>query len=203
MRKITFKEAASILLAVILLLTLPACSRSQGNNTENPAHTSTPTPSLDLLYAYELIYSYRNLACDAASFATLAGFLQSKDTLAVKDTDYTGEGILRIDFQLNLTEAEPNYQINFTKQMQDAAVLFALLDDIKGVEFNYEQADYSFGGVPIMREDAETLLGEDIAPFGLTEAAFTKEFPVKVQAVVWEPGVMDMVNYYHVMGFDE
>lgn len=204
MQKITFKKAIWFLPAIIILLTLSACSRSQISNQEKPTDTPAPTPTLNLLYDYELIYTYHNTAYDTESFAKLAELLQSKDILTVKDTNYTeDDGVLQINYRLKLTETEPNYKINFTKQMQDAIVLFAAFDYIKGVEFNYKQADYTFGGVPIMRADAETLFGEQIAPFGSTKADFTEEFPSKAQAVVWEPGVMDVVNYRHVMGLDE
>lgn len=203
MQKITSKKAIWYLLVIVVLLTLSACSRSQISNQEKPADDSASTPAQNLLYDYELIYTYHNTAYDTESLSKLAELLQSKDILTVEDTNYRDDGVLQINYQLKLTEAEPNYKINFTKQMQDAIVLFANFNYIKGVEFNFKQADYTFGGVPIMRADAETLFGEQISPFGSTKADFTEEFPSKVQAVMWEPGVMDIVDYHHAMGLDE
>lgn len=200
MAKLTFKRAGWTLFIIVIVLTSSACSRPQMSDQEKP---TVPVTTQKLLYDYELIYTYRNTAYNTESFAKIAGLLQSKDVLTVKSTNYTDDnGILQINYQLKLTKTEPNYQINFTKQMQDAIVLFASFDYIKGVEFNFEQSDYRFGGVPIMREDAETLFGEKIAPFGSTKEDFIEKFPSKVQAVVWERTVMDTVNYYHVMGLD-
>ncbi|MEN6327386.1 MAG: hypothetical protein ABFD18_14440 [Syntrophomonas sp.] len=189
-------------LIVVLILSICACTQvsKPGKNTDTPIKT----PAKNHLYDYELIYAYHNAAYDTDKFAKLAGLLQSRDNLTVASTNYTEDnGVLRIDFQLKLSEKEPNYKIDSTKKMQDAIVLFAVFEYIKGVEFDFTQADYSFGGVPIMRADAEAILGQKIAPFGITKGAFTKDFPDKVQAVVWEPKVMDTVNYYHAMGLDE
>jgi len=194
------KKAGWALLVLVILFALSACSRPQISRQEKPADKLSPP---DLRYDYERIYSYHNTAYNTESFAKLAGLLQSKDILTVKGTNYTDDGILQINYQLKLTEKEPNYKINFTKQMQDAIVLFAAFDYIKGIEFNFVQSDYSFGGVPIMRADAETLFGEQIAPFGSTKEDFIEKLPAKVQTVVWEPDVMDTVNYYHAMGLDE
>ncbi|NLB18001.1 MAG: hypothetical protein GX825_04560 [Syntrophomonadaceae bacterium] len=54
-----------------------------------------------------------------------------------------------------------------------------------------------------MRADAERIFGKTIAPFGNTRKQFVEEFPNEVQAVVWEPGIMDTVSYYHALGLDE
>lgn len=189
-------------LVVVLILSICACARvsKPEKNTDTPGKTSAKNH----LYDYELIYSYHNAAYDTERFAKLAELLQSKNSLTVAGANYTKDnGVLRIEFQLKLSEKEPNYKIDSTKKMQDAIVLFAVFDYIKGVEINFTQADYSFGGVPIMRADAETILGQKIVPFGSTKEAFTEDFPDKVQAVVWEPKVMDTVNYYHAMGLDE
>lgn len=67
--------------------------------------------------------------------------------------------------------------VDFSKEMQDAMVLFAVFDYIQGVEINYTQADYTFGGVPIMRADAEAIFGKPIAPFGNSKQKFVEEFP--------------------------
>jgi hypothetical protein len=205
MRNLIFKKAIWFLLVliIVMLVTLFACARPQISNQEKPTDTPTPTSTQNLLYDYELIYTYRNTAYDTESFTKLAGLLQSRDILTVESTSYDDDGILQINYQLKLTETEPNYKISFTKQMQDAIVLFAAFDYIKGVEFNFKQAGYTFGGVPILRADAEILLGEQIAPFGSEKTDFVEEFPSKVQAVVWEPDVMDTVNYDHAMGLDE
>ncbi|MGI5840438.1 MAG: hypothetical protein ACOX8W_12425 [bacterium] len=201
MSKIKRAAIAVVLLTIMFLTVLPACSPSPTSDAASPDDAGPP-PEKDLRYDYDLLYTYRNREYEAASFAALAGLLQSNDTLTVGDTAYES-GILRISFQLNLTAEEPDYRIDFTKQMQDAIVLFALLDYLTGVEFNYTQADYSFGGVPIRREDAAALLGEAITPLGSTEAVFKRDLPAKVQTVVWDTGVMDVVNYYHALGLDE
>jgi hypothetical protein len=203
--QIIYKRALSFLLLAVILAILTACSRFPVSSQEKKAENSIKTPTSGLFYDYDLLYAYRDIAYDRESFGRIAGLLQSKETLAVKDTNYADDdGILQINYSLQLTETEPDYKINFTKQMQDAIVLFAIFDYIKGIEFNYQQADhYTFGGVPIMRADAEALLGEQTAPLGSTRASFVEEFPPKVQAVVWKPEVMDTVNYYHAMGLDE
>jgi len=195
-KRIIPPKTIGLLSALVMLLILSACSCT--------AHTSTSTSTENLIYDYELIYTYHNTDYDKESFAKLAELLQSKDILTVAGTDYTDDnGILRIEYQLKLSEAEPNYTIDFTRQMQDTIVLLAVFDYIKGVEINFTQGDYTFGGVPIMREQAEKVFGKTIAPFGNTKEKFTKDFPDKVQTVVWQPKVMDTVNYYHAMGLDE
>ena len=195
-KKIIPPKTIALLSALLILLLLSVCSCA--------THTSTSTSTENLLYNYELIYTYHNTDYDKQNFAKLAELLQSKDVLTVAGTDYTDDnGILRIEYQLKLSEKELNYTINFTRQMQDAIVLLAVFDYIKGVEINFTQGDYAFGGVPIMREQAEKVLGKTIAPFGTTKEKFMKEFPDKVQTVVWQPKVMDTVNYYHAMGLDE
>ena len=199
-----YPHVPAFILIIVILLTLSACSRSPISRQEQQADASASAPAQDLLYDYEQLYTYRNTAYTAESFAQLAGLLQSKDILTVEDTDYSeDDGILQINYRLKLTQAEPDYTVSFTKQMQDAIVLFAAFDDIKGVEFNFQQADYTFGDVPIMKADAEALFGEKISPFGSTKADFTEEFPARVQAVLWEPDVMDTVNYWHAMELDE
>ena len=200
MQKTGFKAVWALFIIVILLAS-SVWFTAQKRDQEGPSgRIATP----DLRYDYELIYTYRNMAYDAESFAKLAGLLQSKDILTVKAVNYGEDnGILQISYQLKLTAAEPDYTVDFTRQMQDAIVLFAVFDYIEGVVFNFEQADYGFGGVPIMRADAETLFGEQIRPFGLTKEDFVETFPPKVQTVVWERNVMDTVNYYHAMGLDQ
>lgn len=190
--------------ALVIVLILSICACAQVSKPEKNTDTPIKASAKNHLYDYELIYSYHNAAYDTEKFTKLAELLQSKDTLTIAGTNYTEDnGILKIEFLLKLSEKEPDYKIDFTKEMQDAIVLFAVFDYIKGVEINFTQADYSFGGVPIMRADAETILGQKIAAFGNTKESFTEDFPDKVQAVVWEPGVMDTVNYYHAMGLDE
>lgn len=201
MHKTNHKAIWFLFITFVLLIILVCYQKSA---KEDPIVTSTENPTHDLFYDYDLIYTYRDTPYNTEDFRKLAELLQSLDMLKVKGTNFMdGEGILQINYGLNLTEAEPDYKINFTKQMQDAIVLFAVFDYIQGIEFNYTQADYCFGGVPIMRAQAESLLGEQIAPFGNTQEDFAGDFPYKVQAVVWEPNVMDRVNYYHVMGLDE
>lgn len=203
MKKTASSKAICFFMLAILLI-LPGCSSNVIKNYENKTDISTKTPTKGSFYDYELIYTYHNTDCDPEDFANVAELLQSKDNLTVLNTNYKdGNGVLQICFQLKLSEKEPDYTINFTKQMQDAVVLFAVFDFIKGVEINFTQADYTFGGVPITRADAEAIFGEAIAPFGTTKERFMEEFPDKVQAVVWEPGIMDTVNYYHAMGIEK
>lgn len=204
MKTNTLKKVIWLLLCIMGLLIISACSSSQTGISQKSTPTPTEKPPQELFYDYESIYTYHNIAYDREKFQALAELLQSKDILTVEGTNYMEDsGILQINYQLNLTKEEPDYTVDFTKQMQDAVVLFAAFDYIKGVEFNFKQANYGFGGVPIMRADAETIFGEPIAPFGNTKADFTEKFPSKVQSIVWQRNVMDTVNYYHAMGLDE
>lgn len=121
MKKTIPPKTIGPLSALVILLILSACSCA--------AHTSTNTSTEKLLYDYELIYTYHNIDYDKERFAKLAELLQSKDIFTVAGTDYTDDnGVLRIEYQLKLSEAEPNYTIDFTRQMQDAIVLLAVFD---------------------------------------------------------------------------
>lgn len=201
-RRRALPQALFLLLLCMIVLLTAACASLAGTSGK-PAAPPAEEPGPAWLYDYEAVYAWRNLAYEPEKSRALAELLQSRDILTVKETNYSEDRrVLQINFQLNLTEENPNYTVNFTRQMQDAVVLFALFEYLQGVEFNFVQADYGFGGIPIMRADAETVFGEPIVPFGSTKADFTKKFPAKVQAVVWEKAVMDTVNYYHAMGLD-
>lgn len=204
MKKTAPLKTRGFLSALVILLVLSVCSCAQVSNPEKSIDTSAKTSKENSLYDYALIYSYHNTEYNTENFAKIAELLQSKGSLTVASTNYNDDnGILKIAFQLKLSEKEPNYRVDISKEMQDAIVLLAVFDYIKGVEINFTQADYTFGGVPIMRADAEKVFGKTIAPFGNTKKAFTEEFPDSVQAVVWDKEVMNTVNYHHVMGLDE
>jgi hypothetical protein len=72
------------------------------------------------------------------------------------------------------------YKVNHTKMMADVVMLFALLDDLYTVEFNFVQEDYGYGGVPITREEAGKVLDADIEALGKTKEIFLSEMPEKI-----------------------
>jgi len=78
-------------------------------------------------------------------------------------------------------------------------VLLALLDNLNAVEYNLVQEDYGYGGVPISREQAEEVSGADIGSLGKTEEVFLLNMPKIIADLQWNPGVMDIITYDHIM----
>lgn len=112
----------------------------------------------------------------------------------------TTEATLSITYRMDLTPGE-KYKVNHTKIMADMVILFALLDDLN--EYNLIQADYGYGGVPKTRKEAEELLGADIGALGKTKETFLSEVPQKITKFEWNPDVMSIITYDHIMGLDE
>lgn len=97
--------------------------------------------------------------------------------------------MLRIDYRMTFTTGQ-EYNVNHTKMMADAVIFFALMDDLNSVEYNLVQEDYSYGGVPITREEAEQVLDGDIEAFGKTKEIFLSEMPQEIAGLQWNPDVM-------------
>lgn len=196
------KKAFIFFFTIVITFTFAACSK---NNSEQPSpkmSLETDTPAGNQLYNYDKIYSFHNAAADTIDFNALAALLQPKG-LKLKEAKYTADDrVLRIDYELNITEKGQFYKVDYTKEAQDTIVLFALLDYLSGVEFNYVQNDYGFGGVPMKREEAEVIFCEDIAEYGKTEKAFTQKLPAQIEKVVYKPEIMDEIYYENVMGLD-
>jgi len=192
------KSILSILILIVFIaLSLTSCSQPK---------QSGPGPDTKTLYDFALLYSYRNIPLsDSKKVQELLTQLQYAKELSVDRMELiteNEESLLRINYRMNLTPGQ-QYKVNHTKMMADAVVLFALLDHLSAVEYNLVQEDYSYGGVPITREQAEQVLGADIASLGKTEEAFLADMPELTAKLRWNPGVMDIITYEHMMGLDE
>lgn len=128
--------------------------------------------------------------------------MQYSKELPISVIEYNEATALRIDYRMNLTKGQ-KYQVNHQKMMADAVILFALMDDLNSVEINLVQADYSYGGVPITRETAGKALTVNIGALGKTKEPFLSEMPQKIANLKWNPDVMSVITYEHIMGFDD
>lgn len=99
---------------------------------------------------------------------------------------------------MNLTVGQ-EYKVNHTKMMADVVILLVLLDDLNAVEYNLVQEDYGYGGVPITREQAEEVLGRDIRSLGKMEEVFLLDMPKIIADLQWDPDVMEIITYEHIM----
>lgn len=205
------KSTISILiLMVFIVLLLSSCSQlNQGDVGKNK---DTPTDiqkeemqSTKTFYDFDLLYSYRNISLsDSNKIKELVSQLQYAKELSIDriESKTENEDNLRIDYRMNLTSGQ-EYKVNPTKMMADVVILFALLDNLNAVEYNLVQEDYSYGGVPITREQAEQVLGADIESLGKKEENFISHMPKIIADLQWNPGVMDIITYEHIMGLDE
>lgn len=156
------------------------------------------------LYNFELLYSFKNISLnDTKMVKELVSQFQYAKELTIEQIKYSTENERRlmINYQLNLTKGE-DYTVDHTKRMADAVILFALLDDLNEVEYNLVQENYSYGGVPITREEAEQVFDEDIEALGKTKEIFLSEMSQKILDLKWNPDVMSLITYDHVMGLD-
>jgi hypothetical protein len=151
------------------------------------------------LYNYEQIYTYKNISSqDMNKLQMLVSHLQYARELPLSRIEYEENSTLRIDYGLNLKPGQ-SYQVNHQKMMADAIVLLAVIDDLNAVEFNLTQARYGYGGVPITREEAGQVLGADIKSLGKDRETFLTAMPRKIIDLKWNPEVMNVITYEHIM----
>ncbi|MCG1012071.1 hypothetical protein JT739_05585 [Tepidanaerobacter sp. GT38] len=189
-----------LILTVFITLLTTSCSpvnkgtqvKNQNNDIQKNEIENIETP-----YDFKLLYSYKNISLnDSQKLMELVSQLQYAKELPIDLIEYGN--ILRIDYRMNLTEGQ-EYKVNHTKMMADVIVLLALLDDLYAVEYNLVQGDYSYGGVPITREQAEEIVGKDIWSLGETEEVFLLDLPKIIADLEWDPDVMDVITYEHIM----
>ncbi|KUO58159.1 MAG: hypothetical protein APF84_09150 [Gracilibacter sp. BRH_c7a] len=199
-----------LILIVFIVSLLSSCSQSNqdtlGKNQDTPAEIQKEdSEKTNTLYDFASLYSYRNIPLsDSNKVQELVGQLQYAKELSIGRIEFKTENkeSLRIDYRMNLTPGQ-QYYVNHTKMMADAVVLFALLDHLKAVEYNLVQADYSYGGVPITREQVEQVLSADIESLGKVEGVFLADMPGIIAKLRWNPDVMNIITYEHMMGLDE
>lgn len=212
MYRIRNKSAIFILLFMIvfIMFLLSSCSKETpprqdvlGNNQDNS--TDIQKEEIEkpkIFYDFDLLYTFKNISLsDTDKVQTLVGQLQYAKELSIGRIESSAgtEASLRIDYRMNLTTGQ-EYKVNHTKMMADVVMLFTLLDDLNAVEYNLVQEDYGYGGVPITREQAETVLAADIESLGKTEEIFLSEMPKKIANLQWNPDVMSVITYKHIMG---
>ncbi|NLC68695.1 MAG: hypothetical protein GX754_07960 [Clostridiaceae bacterium] len=202
-----------ILILIILInaaLLLVSCSQSRqgvlGENQDIPAgiqnadsHDEETENSKDL-YDYNLLYTYKKISLsDSDKMQKLVSLLQYARELQVDQIIVVeGEESLRIDYFLNLSPGQ-QYKVDHTKMMADVVILFGLMDKLIAVEYNLVQGGYSYGGVPITREQAEHVIGANIELLCKTEEVFLSEMPQIIANLEWDPDVMDTITYEHVV----
>ncbi|NLZ54980.1 MAG: DUF4825 domain-containing protein [Thermoanaerobacteraceae bacterium] len=197
------KATISILILIVFIVLLTtSCSQANKEtsvNNQNNDIQKNKIENIETPYDYRLLYSYRNIPLnDSEKLRELVSQLQYAKELPINRIEFKTEDILRIDFRMNLTEGQ-EYKVNHTKMMADVVVLLALLDDLNAVEYNLVQGDYGYGGVPITREQAEEVLGRDIRSLGKTEEVFLMDMPKIIADLEWDPDVMDVITYEHIM----
>ena len=192
--------ALILILMVFIIILTTSCSQTSEEalgKKQNPDIQKNEIESIETPYDFKLLYSYKNISLnDSQKLRELVSQLQYAKELPIDLIEY-GD-ILRIDYRMNLTEGQ-EYKVNHTKMMADVVVLLALLDDLYAVEYNLVQGDYSYGGVPITREQAEEIVGKDIWSLGATEEVFLLDMPKIIADLQWNPDVMDIIRYEHIM----
>ena len=199
------KSTISILILTVFIVFLTtSCSQADkgtlGKN-ENEDIQKDEIENVETPYDYRLLYSYRNISLnDSEKLMELVSQLQYANELPIDRIEFKTENkdILRIDYRMNLTAGQ-EYKVNHTKMMADVVVLLALLDNLNAVEYNLVQEDYGYGGVPISREQAEEVSGADIGSLGKTEEVFLLNMPKIIADLQWNPDVMDIIRYEHIM----
>ena len=203
------KKVMYYLIICLLILCVSGCeSKSKltsvgENNSSQVNNDASSRTEQNRLYNYEHIYSFKNISVsDTDELKELINQLQYAKDLPISVIEYNEATGLRIDYRMNLTKGQ-KYQANHQKMMADAVILFALMDDLNSVEINLVQAGYSYGGVPITREVAGQALTVNIGALGKTKETFLSEMPQKIAALKWNPDVMSVITYEHIMGFDD
>lgn len=203
-----------LLLLVFIMFVLSSCSKEavQLNKDVLGENQVTPTDipkeeieNIKTLYDFGLLYSYKNISInDSDKVHELVNQLQYARELSIDLIEFKTENeeSLRIDYRMNLKSGQ-EYKVNHTKMMADVVILFALLDNLNAVEYNLVQEDYGYGGVPITRVQAEQVLGVNIEALGRTEGVFLSDLPKLITNLQWNPGVMDIITYEHIMGTDK
>lgn len=192
-----------LILMMIIMLLATSCSRANEETVDKHLNTDiqkNETENIHTPYNYRLLYSYRNISLnDMEKLMELVSLLQYARELPIDRIEFKNENreILRIDYRMNLTEGQ-EYKVNHSKWMADVVILLTLLDDLNAVEFNLVQGDYSYGGIPITREQAGDVLGEDIRALGKTEEAFLLNMPEIIADFEWNPGLMNIITYEHI-----
>lgn len=202
--KVVKKNAVCAALFLILLFPC-ACEYSSKTTTDHNQDITLDLPETYLeaeqnnLYNYEQIYDYKPVSMqDMDKLQELVSCLQYARELPVSRLLYEDESTLRVDYALHLQPGQ-SYQVNHQMIMADTIMLLAIVDDLNAVEFNFTQADYGYGGVPITIEKAEQVLGADIKPLGKDKATFLTVMPQKITNLKWDPDVMDVITYEHIM----
>lgn len=189
-----------LILTVFIILLTTSCSQVNKGiqvKNQNADIQKNEIENIETPYDFKLLYSYKNISLnDSQKLMELVSQLQYAKELPIDLIEH-GD-ILRIDYRMNLTEGQ-KYKVNHTKMMADVVVLLALLDDLYAVEYNLVQGDYSYGGVPITREQAEEIVGKDIWSLGATEEVFLFDMPKIIADLEWDPDVMDVITYEHIM----
>ena len=192
--------------ALCLLLLFPIVCGDPSKSVTNPSQNITPDVNgayseakQNSLYNYEQIYDYKNIASkDMDKLQELVNHLQYARELPISRLEYKDDSTLRIDYALNLKPGH-SYHVNHQMMMADAVILLAVIDDLNAVEFNLTQADYSYGGVPITTEKAGQVLEADIKSLGKDRDTFLTVMPQKITDLKWDPDVMAVITYEHIM----
>lgn len=197
------KKLAIVVAMITFMLTMTtACSQTK---VEELSQEVNEQLAVKRLYDYAEIYKYHEMDPDKMDYLQLCSLLQPKD-LEIYNVEYQKDhGILQINYELNLSEDNRQYIVNYTKHAQDSIVLLATLDYLNGVEFNYIQDNeygYCFGGSPMLRSEVDEIFGESTLEYGKSEDIFTQQLPNKVEAIIYEPEIMSEIQFEHIAGLD-
>jgi hypothetical protein len=202
--KVAKKTAVYAALFLLLFFSCACTNPSKPVNNQN--HDIIPETNgtyskveQNSIYNYEQVYDYKPVSKqDMDKLKELVSCLQYARELPVSRLVYEDDSTLRIDYALNLKPGQ-SYHVNHQMIMADTVILLAILDDLNAVEFNFTQADYGYGGVPITIEKAGQVLGADIKSLGKDKVTFLSVMPQKIIDLKWDPDVMDVITYEHIM----
>ncbi|MCT4598134.1 MAG: hypothetical protein N4A50_09695 [Vallitalea sp.] len=180
--------------------------RSDLNNSNNQQKNNSDDSSksiIDSLYDYGNIYSYHELSNNEINFIELSSFLQPKGVEFHSSKYDEKTHVLKICYNLNLTERGQVYNFDFEKEVKDSMLLLAILDFVEGIEFEYIQVGFYSAESIYNRNDIQRISGIDICEYGKTKEKFTQELALLINKLEYKPDIMPFVDYEHVMGLDE
>lgn len=193
------KKISIITLLIIIILALASCA-SRLPTAEN----SNDNRQNNHLYDYQKLYDYKsNYIGDASNVRELLNHLSYPGKLAIEkialNTDTPPYGLV-VQFQLQVRENE-EYTVDYTTLIRDSILLFALIDNLDYIEYDFVQGEYGYS-TQITREIADEVLGASASSYGENQEMFLKELPAKLDAITYNPDVKSTITYDDIQGIE-
>lgn len=191
-----FRRYVLILCILLSAFILMACNADNPSTQTNDASSQTDVKG-NQPYDYENLFSYKSeYIGDASNVRNLLNDLAYPRNLPIEKIELQTDNPpyrLAIFLKLNLGEGQ-EYTVDYSMIAKDSAILFALIDNLDAIDYNFRQADYGML-FSITREDTDSLLCESSKTYGENKEAFCTDLPPKIEALSYHPDVKSIITY--------